>query len=89
MTNKELKQILIENRGSKTITPKGKMFLRLPIKYFDRVEDLCLESDLVDDCKYLLKLEEGWYFCDCETVPVRSISEAIQFTKEAYYREEF
>lgn len=84
MTNKELKQILIENKNCETITAYGKMMVRLPIKYFDRVGGLSAESDLIDGCRFVLRLKEGWEWCGSDSVPVRSIAEAIRFVKESY-----
>ncbi len=69
---KTLKQILLE---------------RLPKKYHVRVDDIIVEDDLVDGCKYML------YYTDCFTdgecvgscYPVRSISEAIYFIKNCLF----
>lgn len=57
-------------------------------KYFDRLEE---ESDLIDNCKYMLyfKKNVNWngeknMFC----VPVKSKKEAIDFLSECWLEEE-
>lgn len=60
------------------------LFQRLPKKYHDRVEKLEEDTGLVDDCKYILYFKNGWkYHGECDSVPVRSITEAIEFIKES------
>lgn len=71
-----------ENGG--TPTPTGKMFLRLPYKYWNRVRSLEEEWDLIDDCRFILTFKEGWTWGGYDSVPVKSVTEAIRFTKESY-----
>lgn len=61
-----------------------KLFKRLPKKYYDRVETIEMEQGLIDDCKYILYFKNGWKWDgEYESVPVRSITEAIEFIKES------
>jgi hypothetical protein len=60
-----------------------KVELKVPKKYrevFDRLES---ESDLIDNCKYMLYFKRGYawhgdYWC----VPVKSKKEALEFIRE-------
>ena len=61
-----------------------KLFKRLPKKYHDRVDRLEVEDGLIDDCKYMLYLKDGWKWSDgYPTVACRSITEAIGFIKDS------
>ena len=61
-----------------------KLLKRLPKKYHERVEKLEVENGLTDDCKYMLYFKNGWKFHgEYETVPVRNITEAIEFIKDS------
>lgn len=70
------------------MTLKEKLLKRLPKKYHDRVEDIELEEDLVDDCKYMLYYTEQYTDGDCSgsCYPVKSINEAIDFIKNSLYK---
>lgn len=67
----------------RTTTEGLKLLNRLPQKYYDRFYMIEKQSDLIDGCKYMLYLDNGYKFLECENVPVKSISEAIKFIKEA------
>lgn len=73
---------------TKNFTDKGrlwlKLFKKLPKKYWNRIYDFTIEDGLIDDCKYLLLFQDEYRFADCQSVPVRSVTEAIEFIKEAY-----
>lgn len=56
---------------------------RLPKKYRDRVKDFYAEYGLIGDCEYMLEFADPWRWFEYPNVPVRNITEAIQFTKEA------
>ena len=58
------------------------LYARLPKKYKNRVRDFYTADDLIDGCNYMLEFIEPWAWEDYFTVPVRNITEAIQFTKE-------
>lgn len=64
------------------MTAKERLINRLPMKYRPMVRDLSAEYGLIDDCKYILQFNEGYDWDGYDTVPVRSISEAIHFVKE-------
>lgn len=66
---KDLKEVLINS---------------LPKKYQDRVADFYFEDSLIDDCMFMLHFNHPYVFCECESVPVRNLTEAKQFVKEAY-----
>lgn len=66
---KDLKDVLIDG---------------LPKKYQGRVADFYFDDGLVDDCMYMLEFNEPYVFCGCESVPVRNLTEAKRFVKEAY-----
>lgn len=62
---------------------KERLISRLPMKYRQMVRDLSAEDDLIDDCKYILQFADGYAWDGYETLPVRSITEAIEFVKSA------
>ena len=70
-------------------TPLEKLLRTLPKKYRDRVRDLTLDDNLIDDCKYMLVWtdrytdmgEEGRGSC----FPVKSVAEAARYVKESLY----
>lgn len=68
------------------ITPEGiKLLGRLPQKYWERFLTIEKEKGLIDNCKYMLYLQDGWaLFEDCGTIPVKNISEAIKVIKDSY-----
>ena len=72
----------------KDFTEKGrlwlKLFRRLPRKYWNRIYDFTIEDGLIDGCKYMLLFQDEYRLADNQSVPVRNITEAIQFIKEAY-----
>ena len=80
---------LIKTTDSK-LTPKGylwqKLLRRLPKKYWDRIYDFSPEDDLIDGCKYLLTLDDCYSSLDYESIPCKSITEAIEFIKLATKR---
>ena len=58
----------------------------VPKKYRERVARLEVESDLIDNCKYMLYLNwsDGWTLDDNYwNFPVKSKSEALKYIKEA------
>lgn len=65
---------------------KGRLLKRLPKKYHERVGEIWEEGGLIDDCKYIITTAEGWYFEkfeDLDSMPVRSITEAITYYKNS------
>lgn len=64
-----------------------KLLNNLPKKHWDKVASLQSDSDLIDDCKYMLywtdKYTDGDEYGGC--YPVKSISEAAKFVKESLY----
>lgn len=61
-----------------------KLAARLPKKYWERVNCIQEESDLIDNCKYMLYLAAGWSWGgDYSSIPVKSVSEAIRFIKDS------
>lgn len=61
----------------------AKLLKRLPKKYHERVDKLEREDGLIDDCKFMLYLNEEWHFFEGSSLPVKSITEAINFIKES------
>ena len=61
----------------------AKLISRLPKKYRDRVHSLEPWGDLIDDCKFMLEFNFPYAWEDYYSVPVKSITEAIQFVKES------
>lgn len=57
---------------------------RLPKKYHERFLDLSREEDLIDNCKYMLYLADGWNWGEYDSIPVKSITEAIAFIKDSW-----
>ena len=65
---------------------KGSLLKRLPKKYHERVGSIEEEGGLIDDCKYIITTAEGWYFErfeNLDSIPVRSITEAIRYFKNS------
>lgn len=56
---------------------------KLPKKYHDRVQDFTAEDGLIDDCKYILVFTDGYTWDGYESLPCKSIKEAIIFIKQA------
>ena len=62
-----------------------RLYNTLPEKYHDRIGSIKEEDGLIDDCKYMLYLKNGWKCGDgCSSVACKSITEAIGFVKESY-----
>lgn len=56
--------------------------LKVPNYLKERFESLEAEDGLIDECKYILTLADGWTFLDGgKTIPVVSKREAIEFLK--------
>ena len=55
----------------------------LPKKYRGRVKEFFCEDGLIDGCRYMLIFNEPYSFCECESVPVRNITEARRFVRES------
>ena len=83
MTNKELKAIICAEENEQFLTPKGKLFKRLPMRYWNKVDTFTAEDGLIDDCRFILRFVDGCWLWGMESVPVRSITEAIEYIKEA------
>ena len=62
---------------------KEKLLNKLPNKYHCVVQDFVGENGLIDDCKYILVFSEGYTWDGYESLPCKSITEAIKFIKEA------
>lgn len=58
---------------------------RLPKKYRDRLRDFYEADGLIDDCKYILEIADHYSWNGYPSVPVRSLTEAIQFMRETEY----
>lgn len=64
-----------------------KLLKRLPKKYHERVAVFEAEDGLIDDCKYMLYFNDGWvWHGDYTSLPCKSISEAVEFTKDTQYK---
>lgn len=85
MLNNETLELIIKT--DLPLTPKGilwkKLLKRCPKKYWDRIYDFDEEDGLIDGCKYMLSLNEPYHIYGEESVPVKSITEAVQFLKDA------
>ena len=67
---------------------KEGLFKRLPKKYHERVKDLEKEIGLVDDCKFIITLQEPYYFEDGGlTFPCKNYKEAIYIIKTSVKNE--
>lgn len=69
------------------MTTNEMLLKRLPLKYHNRFLKLEAESGLIEDCKYMLFLTNGYVWNEYPNIPVKSITEAIKFIKEAYFDE--
>lgn len=60
----------------------------IPIKYRERVSSIEIEDGLIDDCKYMLYLNDGWEFWEegMQCIPVRSKKEALYFIKNEAFK---
>ena len=61
----------------------NKLLKRLPKKYHERVIDFTLEDGLIDNCKYILTFADGYTWNGYETLPCKSITEAVAFVRES------
>jgi len=61
---------------------KEKLLQKLPKKYRNRVQDFTAEDGLIDDCKYILTFADGYTWNGYESLPCKSISEAVTFVRE-------
>lgn len=56
--------------------------MKVPKRLDERLEKLERATDLIDGCKYILTLAEGWVFIDGGySKPVKSIKEALDFLR--------
>ena len=62
---------------------KEKLLQRLPRKYRNRVQDFSVEDGLIDNCKYILIFADGYTWDGYDTLPCKSITEAVTFVREA------
>lgn len=65
-------------------TDEQKLLKRLPKRYHERFKELSREWDLVDDCKFMLYLDNGWNWGEYDSIPVKSVTEAIGFIKDSW-----
>ena len=57
---------------------------KLPKGLRERVRELVAEDGLIDNCRYMLYLNDGWKFVEGGmSLPIRSIKEAISFLNDA------
>lgn len=57
------------------------LFERLPKKHHNRVKAFYLENGLIDDCKYMLEFAEGFNWHEEDSLPCKSVTEAITYIK--------
>lgn len=64
------------------------LLARLPKKYHDRVKKLEYESDLCNDCKFMLYWTDEYTDGECygSSYPVKSINEAVYFVKNNLFK---
>ncbi len=76
---------LLDKESIKQEGQNMRVDLKVPKKYQECFDYLETDFDLIDDCKYMLWLKEGWP-CDGEgrNFPVRSKAEALRFIKDAW-----
>lgn len=69
-----------------------KLLKRLPKKYHNRISDFYEDGNLITDedengkeikYKYMLLFAEGWAWDEFDSLPCRSITEAIEFVKNS------
>lgn len=58
----------------------NKLLKSLPKEYHKCIREFESDTDLIDDCKYMLYLDER--YTDETSIPCRTIKEAVQFTKD-------
>ena len=61
---------------------KEKLLQKLPKKYRNRVQNFTAEDGLIDDCKYILIFSVGYTWNGYESLPCKSIAEAVTFVRE-------
>ena len=61
---------------------KEKLLQELPRKYRERVIDFTSEDGLIDNCKYILIFADGYTWNGYESLPCKSIAEAVTFVRE-------
>ena len=68
------------------MTLKQKLLKRLPKKYHKLLDSIEAESDLCDDCKYMLYFAEDYSNTEIYggSYPVRNLTEAVETIKELY-----
>lgn len=59
------------------------LFGSLPSKFCDRVYKIERDYDLIDDCKYILYLNDNYHFLGMQSFPVKSIKEAVSFIMDS------
>lgn len=62
---------------------KEKLLKKLPKKYHERVNDFYIESGLIDECKYMLSFSNGFNWDGYESIPCKTVTEAIDFVKNS------
>ena len=63
---------------------KEKLLKRLPKKYYNRMQDFVVGNGLIDNCKYYILLFANDYTWNgYESLPCKSITEAVTFVREA------
>lgn len=63
-----------------------KVLKRLPEKYHNNFIQVVKEDGLIDDCKYMVYFTENINFAGYDSVPCKTITEAIYFIKNATER---
>ncbi len=60
----------------------------IPKKYKERVSSIEIEDGLIDDCKYMLYLNDNWEFFEegMKSITVRSKKEALYFIKNETFK---
>lgn len=60
-----------------------KLLKRLPKKYVNRVDDFYHEEGLIEG-KYMLEFKNGYSWHGYESLPCKSVTEAINFIKQSF-----
>lgn len=76
----------VEGRKVLIMNFKERVNRRLGAKYQGVIRDIEVESDLIDDCKYMIYFEDEFadndLFGSC--VPAKNLKEARMFAKDVY-----
>jgi hypothetical protein len=56
-----------------------RLLKRIPNKLAVKVDFIEAEDGLIDDCKYMVYLKDGWEFCDGQTFPIKNVRELKYF----------